>query len=476
MINSIRFFTSRKASYRELLVTAFPLILSTASWSLMQFTDRMFLTWYSPKSVAASMPAGILNFTFACLFIGTASYTGTFIAQYYGAGKYHRLGTTLWQGLYIALAGGIFLFILGLAADPIFRAVGHSAELQKLESIYFSILCFGSLGPIASSVFSGFYSGKGDNLPVMWVNFIATGINILLDYIFIFGKFGFPQMGITGAAIATVIAGFSSPLIFCILIFSKKNNNKFKTAAGWSFDGKLFIRILRFGLPSGIHMFIEIAGFTGFLLIVGRLGTAELAATNIALNINSIAFMPMIGFGIAISMLTGQNIGKGNIPAAERSIWSGFHLCFSYMGLIAVTYFFLPQIYIYPFALHAAAAEFSGIRTITITLLKFVAIYSLFDTLNMVFASAIKGAGDTRFVMLMGLGLSVFLLVIPTYLAVVVFKQGIYSAWIIASMYISLLGIAYLVRFLTGKWKYMKVIEHTAVVPTSCPDVPFLDM
>jgi MATE family multidrug resistance protein len=465
MFSFIKKLWNRDGGYRELLITAAPLILSTASWSVLQFTDRMFLTWYSPEAVAASMPAGIVNFTFISLFLGTASYVGTFVAQYYGAGENYKIGKSIWQGLYIALFGSAVIFIIGFASEPIFRFVGHDPEVQRLEVIYFKILCFGTLGPIASSVFSGFYSGRGENWPVMWISFFSAGVNILLDYIFIFGHFGFPEMGVAGAAIATVIAGFTPLLIYGFLVFSKEHNLNFGTLSGFRFDGYLFRRILKFGFPSGIHMFIEIAGFSGFLLIVGRLGTTELAATNIALNINSIAFMPMIGFGIAISMLTGQNIGRGSVHIAERVIWSGFQLCFVYMSLIALTYFFFPEIYIFPFAVKADPEGFALIRDFTIILLKFVAIYSLFDTLNLVFASAIKGAGDTRFVMMMGFFLSSFLLVVPSYIAVVIMGRGLYTAWGIASIYISLLGFSYLIRFLTGKWKTMSVIEHIAVLP-----------
>jgi MATE family multidrug resistance protein len=146
------------------------------------------------------------------------------------------------------------------------------------------------------------------------------------------------------------------------------------------------------------------------------------------------------------------------------------------MSLIALTYFFFPEIYIFPFAAKADPEGFVLIREFTIILLKFVAIYSIFDTLNLVFASAIKGAGDTRFVMMMGFFLSLLLLVIPSYIAVVVMGRGLYTAWGIASLYISLLGFSYLIRFLSGKWKTMKVIEHVPVLPSSCPDVPYLDL
>jgi len=465
----------REGGYKELLTTAAPLIMSTASWSILQFTDRVFLTWYSPDAVAASMPAGIVNFTFTCLFLGTAGYAGTFVAQYYGACEFHKIGKSLWQGIYISLLGSAVIFLMGFCAEWIFRIVGHTPEVQKLEVIYFRILCFGSLGPIVSSVFSGFYSGRGKNWPVMWISFISAGVNIILDYILIFGRFGFPEMGVKGAAIATVIAGFTPLVIYGFLVFRRKYNLEYRTLSNYKFDSELFRRILKFGLPSGVHMFIEIAGYSGFLLIVGRLGTTELAATNIAFNINTIAFMPMIGFGIAISMLTGQNIGRGSVDIAERVIWSGFQLCFGYMALIALTYFFLPGIYIYPFAAKADPAGFVKISAYTFVLLKFVAVYSLFDTLNLVFASAIKGAGDTRFVMMMGLGMSLILLVIPSYISVVIMKRGLYTAWMIASIYIILLGLSYLARFLTGRWKSMKVIEHIPVLPINCPDLTYMD-
>jgi len=467
---------NREGGYKELLTIAAPLVLSTASWSVLQFIDRMFLTWYSPGAVAASMPAGIVNFTFISLFLGTAGYIGTFVAQYYGAGEYHKIGKSLWQGIYISLFGAVILLILGFASEYIFSFVGHSRDVQLLEVIYFKILCFGSIGPIASSVFAGFYSGRSENWPVMWISFISAGVNVVLDYILIFGHFGFPEMGVEGAAIATVIAGLTPLVIYAYLVFGSRHNFKYRTLSNYKFDSELFFRILKFGLPNGIHMFIEIAGFSGFLLIVGRIGTTELAATNIALNINSIAFMPMIGLGMAISMLTGQNIGKKNIVLAERVVWSGFQICFVYMVLIALTYFFLPGIYIFPFAAKAEPAGFLRIEEYTIILLKFIAVYSVFDTMNLVFASAINGAGDTKFVMMLGFFLSIILLVLPSYIAVVIMGRGLYTAWIIASIYISLLGFSYLIRFLSGKWKSMKVIEHIPVMPVNCPDVPYMDI
>ena len=446
--------------YHEVLVVAIPLILSTASWSVQHFVDRMFLSWYSPEALAAAMPAGMLSFSVISLFMGTAGYVSTFVAQYYGAKRYHRIGPALWQGIYISVFGGLFLLCLIPFSDVIFSLIGHDELIQKYEVPYFRILCVGGGFYIGSYVFSGFYSGRGKTWPVMWVNTATTAVNLVLDYALIFGRWGFPELGIRGAAIATVVAGVFSFLFFLILLASADYNERFHTIRGWRPEKELFWRLIRYGLPSGVQFFLEIVGFTAFVLLVGRLGTASLAATNIAFNINTLAFMPMIGCGIAISVLVGQYLGANKPELAQASTYSGFHMAFVYMVSIALAYVSLPDMFVTPFAHKADPQSFAEIYSFSVVLLRFVAVYCIFDTMNIIFCSAIKGAGDTRFVMMLNLILSLFVLIIPTYFAIMVFKSGLLISWIFATVYVSSLGITFYLRFLNGKWKTMRVIEH----------------
>ncbi|HDP79616.1 MAG TPA: MATE family efflux transporter [Spirochaetes bacterium] len=462
-----------EGGFHELLVMAVPLILSTASWSVQHFVDRMFLAWYSPEAIAAVMPAGILNFTLLSLFIGTAGYVSVFVAQYYGAERPDRIGPSLWQGVYIAVIGGILLVLTIPAAGPFFGLIGHDPGVREYEVIYYQVLCFGAFPAIAASSFSGFFTGLGKPWPVMWVNVFATTVNLVLDWFLIFGHGPFTEMGIKGAAIATVIANFCYFSAYLLLLARAELNKAYRTIAGWRPDRVLLRRLLRFGLPSGIQFFIDVAGFTAFLLLVGRLGTESLAATNIAFNINTLAFMPMIGFGIAVSVLVGQYLGGGKPHIAQRSVYSGFYLTFIYMSSIALLYVAVPDIFIMPFGRGADAGSFSRIREMAVLALKFVAVYSVFDTLNIIFASALKGAGDTRFVMYLLAVVSSVVLVVPTYLALVVFNAGLYTAWTIASAYVSILGLAFFFRFLGGKWKSMRVIEEPApCLPPVGPELP----
>lgn len=449
---------NRKCGYKQILFMAFPLILSTGAWSILQFVDRMFLTWFHPDALAASMPAGILNFTLVALFFGTTGYVSTFIAQYIGSGQHDKIGAVLWQSIYLAIAGGILIAFFAPFSKQIFSLIGHTKSIRDMEADYFRILCLGSIFPIMGNTLSGFYVGMGKNWPVMIINFITVGINIILDYLFIFGIGPFPVMGIKGAALATVIAGGIGIVIYFYLILQKKHDLKYKTRQSLSVDFSLIKRILTFGMPNGAHLFLEIGSFTIFLLILGRIGPTELAATNIAFNINSLAFLPMIGVGIAISILVGQYIGKKQPELAERAAYSGFQLTLLYMGTIALTYVLFPRIYIFPFEAFADPDIFAPIKKISIVLLRFIAIYSLFDSLSVIFSHAIKGAGDTKYVMIMSTVLSFVVLVIPTYVAVIVLKVNIYSAWIICTAFICIMGLAFLARFLTGKWKKMSVI------------------
>lgn len=426
----------------------------------------MFLSWYSEEALAAAMPAGILNFTLICLFIGTVSYAGTFVSQYVGAKEDHRVGVVLWSSIFLSLLGALFLLLIVPFSSDLIHLVGHDKVLQPLETTYFRILCYGGLGPILSSAFAGFFTGQGNNWPVMWVNLFTTVMNIILDYLLIFGVGIFPEMGIAGAALATVIAGFSSIVLYSILIFRRKNEERFHVFSAWSFDLTFMKRFIKYGLPNGGHFFLEIMGFTGFILILGRIGQMELAATNIAININSLAFMPMLGLGIAISMLVGQNIGAGKPELAEYAAISAVQLGMLYMIPCTLLYVGIPHLIIAPFQ-----ATPETVR-VSIILLRFVAVYALFDTLSILFSSAIKGAGDTHFVMRVTTMLSIFVLMIPTYIVVEIFKTNLYWPWLFCSLFIITMGFTFGLRFRGGKWKSMSVIETPGILPSSIPASP----
>jgi MATE family multidrug resistance protein len=460
---------NRENGYRQVLTIAFPLVLSMGSVAIMLFVDRMFLTWYSADALAASMPAGMLNFALITLFMGTAGYTNTFVAQFHGANQYHRIGPTVWQGIYISLIGGAVLLALIPFAGMFFRFVGHDLAIQESEIVYFRLLTLGAAPMVASAAVAGFFSGRGKPWPVMWTNVMATVINAVMDYALIFGHWGFPELGIKGAAFATIISSSIQICAYLILLSRPDVNRQFRSLSGWRFDSALFARLVKFGLPNGIQFFIDMIGFTVFILFMGRLGAVSLAGVNLAMNISILGFLPMIGVGVAVSVLVGQSLGRNRPDLAERSVYSGAHIAFIYMATAAALYWFAPDIFLKPFSAQADAQEFAEIRPIAVVALRFVAVFSLFDTFSIVFSSALKGAGDTRFIMLMAALLSIVGLVIPSYVILVLLDGGINAGWIILTVYIIVLGLAFLTRFLGGKWKSMRVIDEGDSTSTAEP-------
>ena len=451
---------SRENGYKQVLLIAFPLILSTGSWSIQQFVDRMYLSWYSPDALAAAMPTGILSFTIVAIFLGTSGYASTFVAQYTGAGRPERVGPAMWQGIYFAIIGGLVVSSTFFLADPIFDAVGHEDNVKALEKEYWKYLAIGGFLPIGRAAVSSFFNGRGKTYPVMWASLAGMSMNVVLNYILIFGKLGFPEMGIGGAGLATIISEMFSLIILFYMALSGENNARFKTISGCRFDKPLFLRLIRFGMPNGIQFFLDIAAFSIFILLIGRLGTPELAASNIALNVSMLSFMPMIGMGITVSILVGQSLGGNRPDMASRATFSAMQMAFIYMGSIACLYLVVPQLFIYPFSANADPAEFQEIKVHAMTAMKFVAAWALLDSIAIVISSALKGAGDTKFIMLAIIGLSIIFLILPTYLALEVFDLGLKAAWSAGLAYIISLSVAYGLRYKSGKWMSMRVIEQ----------------
>jgi MATE family multidrug resistance protein len=305
-------------------------------------------------------------------------------------------------------------------------------------------------------------------------NGVLSVVVVVLGYILIFGRFGFPKMGIAGAGWATVIAGTVSSTIYFCLYLLPSNNRAYATRSSWRFDKDLFVRMLRFGMPSGFHFMLDLVGFTFFLTFIGQISTWALAASSMAFQINTLAFMPMTGFATAVSTLVGQYLGSNKPDLAERSTWSATYITMTYMLVLALGYILIPNVFMYPFGAEADPAQFEAIRHFVVVLLGFVAFYSIFDTGNIIFSAAIKGAGDTRFVMIVSLVLNWIILVIPSYVAVTYMSgsKGLYTAWTAATVYVSVLGIVFFLRFLGGKWKSMRVIEAASPASPKCPPLP----
>jgi len=445
------------------MAISLPLVASMGSITLMQFTDRIFLANYSVVSIAAALPAGIASFTFISFFMGVANYTNAFVAQYSGARASHRIGAALWQGIWFSIFSWVLLALLYFVSEDLFALIGHSPAVQSLEVTYFDILTLGAGLVVLGSSMACFYTGRGLTWTVMLVHMTGAAVNIPLDYCLINGVGPFPELGIMGAAIATVTAYSTIVVSLGVLIFSRKNRDRFGTWKNRRLDKDLFGRLMRYGIPSGIQFFIEVFGFTFFIQMLGRLGDLELAASNIVLSIEALAFLPMVGFHIGNATLVGQAVGREHPEGGVEATTSALHITLAYMMPLAAVFVLMPEPLLSLFETGGpSSGQYREIMDLGVILMRFVAVFCLFDALNLIYSGAIKGAGDTRFIMWTIGAVCLGTMILPVYVAVEVLGAGLYTVWTLAMVYACALGMAFMLRYRQGSWKKMRVIESRA--------------
>ena len=219
---------------------------------------------------------------------------------------------------------------------------------------------------------------------------------------------------------------------------------------------------MKYGGPAGAQVFLDVLVFHVFVQLVGRLGEAQTGATTLTVRLNMVAFLPMMGLGQAVAILVGQRLGADRPDLAERSAYTGLKWVFGYMCTVAAVYLLFPKVLVGVFEGDRDPAQFAEVAAIVPSLLVCVAIYSLADSVNVTFSFALRGAGDTRFVSLLTFALAWPIMVVPTFLVV---RAGgnIYWAWGFATAYIIAMAACFTLRFRSGRWKSMRVIEAPAV-------------
>lgn len=299
--------------------------------------------------------------------------------------------------------------------------------------------------------------------PVMLVSMASALINIPLDYCLINGIGPFPELGIVGAGIATVI-GYVLP-VFCysFMVFRSKNEQEFRVRSGWAFDRDLFGRFMKFGLPGGVQFFIDMFAVTFFVFMVGRMGEIELAATNIAISIDSLAFLPMIGMHIAASIMAGQAMGDKDPDQAAYATKSVLHIALLYMSCMAILFLLFPEFLFELFRTrNEGAVDFGLVVDMGKTLMFYLAAFTTIDAVCIIYMGGLKGAGDTRFIMIALSLAAIICMVIPISILYSRGMESIHGPWICLLLYVVVLAVTFMTRFRKGPWRSMSVIGNNA--------------
>jgi MATE family multidrug resistance protein len=447
---------------RELLALAWPLIVSNSFFTLQIALDRALLSRHAAETVGAAMPAVLLFWTPFALLQFTANYVSVFVSQYVGAGRPHRVGPAVGQSLYFSVVAGLlFVAIVAPLAGPVVALAGHTAALQGEEAIYLRCLAFAAPPMLLTSAASSFFTGRGDSRTVLVINAVGFVVNGAFGIALIGGNFGFPAWGIAGAGWATVIGSWAAAGLAVGLMLRPRYRKEFATDRVWRFESELFVRLLKFGLPNGLMVALDGLAFLLFTILVGRMGPVALAATSLTFTLNAVSFLPAMGVAQAVEVLVGRRLGEDRPEVSQQTTLTGLWIVCGYMLLSAAVFVGLPGLLLWPFA-NAADPDWPAVAADVTILLRFVALYSVFDSVNLVVSFALRGAGDTRFVAVAAFALAWPTMLLPTW-AVTWLGGGVTAAWAFATLYVCLLAVLFIGRFVQGKWKTMRVIEGVPV-------------
>jgi MATE family multidrug resistance protein len=346
-------------------------------------------------------------------------------------------------------------------APVLFGMASHSPAVQANEIKYFQIISYCAPGLLIAQASQSFYSGRGQTWVVMIVDAVTAVFELVLNYAWIFGALGFPEWGLAGAAWSTVVGTWLKAIVYVALPLQHKHRETFGTVAGIRWDGELVRRIIYFGWPSGFQILLDVMGFTVFIFVMTGLGDVAKQATSLAFSISSLAFMPIYGLHIATSVLVGERLGENRDDLAERATFTTMQIAWLYMLVISLLYAFVPEAFVAGFFRlgQEMTAEQYAVRQLTATLLMFVAAYNLLDATQMIYVGALKGAGDTQFLLKVSLVLSI-LLAGFSYFGVEVWDLSVFGCWTLVVFWCLIAAVTYFVRFRQGQWRQMRVIEE----------------
>lgn len=435
---------------RELARLALPMVVSQGAFAVMLFTDRWFMSLIDPAHIAASLGGGVASFFCFSLFAGVITYANALVAQYYGAGDLAKCPRVVTQGMIMALSCTPVLLLAGLYGAEAFAYLGHDPAQVVLESVYFQVLMVNSFFQLTKSCLACYFSGIGRTRVVMTADIIAVLINIPLSWALIFGKAGLPELGIAGAAWGTVIATMLAIAVLGAFYLSPSHQQQFHVADSFHYDRGIMRRYLRLGMPSGLESFLNFGSFNLYLLLFQSYGVVQGAAMAIVFNWDMLSFVPMVGLGIGVMSLIGRFVGAGDMARTNQVISSGFILALGYSGTLVVLFLIFRVELVNVFA--GPGQNFGEIRDLANAMMIGLTTYMLADAVVIITGGALRGAGDTRWIMYTSTAVHWLMLAVQYVVIVELRLAPLVSWWVFVSMLLTL-ALIYSWRLWGGRWR-----------------------
>lgn len=492
----------------DLMKVALPTVLTMTSFTMMQFWDKLTVSRIGaePIYVGAQGNGGLVSFVPIAIAMGFLTVINTFVAQNLGAGKPDRAPAYAWAGLWISVAYWLAVLVpLGFAVPYLFEfmrqqegltgdALALAIRRDTMSVEYARILLFGGFATLCARSVGQYFYGMHSAMLVLIATLAGNAVDLFLNSLFIYGPttpawhdtgldqamralnsvtrpvaetLGMKPMGIAGAAYSTFIGTFIEFLIPLAFFLSPKWNRRYRTRSSWRPSFACFRDLGKLGWPGALMFGNEMICWAFFMVyLVGKYGPQHSTAGWIAHQWMTLSFMPTVGVSVAITSTVGKCLGAKRPDLAAHRAWTGMSIALVYMGICGVLFLVLGKQMVGVFLDRNITPEDEAlIVSLGSKFLIATAAFQIFDAVAMTLSHALRGAGDTVWPGIVTLVVA-WTVLVGGGLAMVRFAPQLESVgpWIAAATYIVILAVVFLLRWCSGKWKTINLLDHSAQV------------
>lgn len=427
---------------REILRIGLPIMLGQACVIILAFADNIMIGWHSVDELAASSFVNNVMNLFILTELGFATGMTPMIGADNGTGNIKGIGITVKNGLMTnGIIGGISIILLTIIYFCLDH-FGQAPELMPYIKPYFAIIGISTLFALGFNVLKQFTDGICRPMISMTLLMIGNLLNIFGNWVLIYGKLGFPEMGLTGAGISTLVSRALILLVFVVFIFKSKKMNEYARAIKEALLSRGEMKtVFKMGYPVGIQMALESSTFTFAAVMAGWLGVIQLAAHQVVITISQLFFLMMQGLSFAVSILVSNAFGRKDLGSVREYARKGY---FMTLGISATL-----SALLYCFRYQAAGifTDSPEVSAMAVSLFFLLFAYQFGDGLQLCFANVLRGIQDVRPIMYAAF-VSYYLIAIPS-VYVLGFKTslGIHGIWLGFPIGLTLAGIFFYARY-----------------------------
>ena len=431
---------------------AWPVIAEQSLATITHIVDMMMVGRLGASAVAAvgltMQPVFFSTALASALGVGTTAL----VSRFTGSDENKKAASVLQQSVLLSIIFSlVFAVIFYFFAPLLLRLMGGESKVIRLGTGYLRVMTPGFVFMVLAFIVAAALRGAGETKTPMKVNILVNIFNVIGNYIFIFGNFGFPRLGVNGAALATTLARSFGGIVLLAVTFSDYSVLKMKFKNFFKFDYVLIKRILKIGIPTAMEESVRRFAQLLFVRVIASLGTTAFAAHQISLNAESISYMPGFGIAVAATTIVGQNLGAKNPEGAEKGTFEAWKIGSMIMGFMALVFLVFPE---YLIRLYTSDPEIISRAALN---LRIIAFSQIPMGTHFIFSGALRGAGDTKAVFYStAISTWIFRLLLG-YILVHPLGLGLVGAWTAMVIDWTVRGSYVFYRFKKGKWKLIDV-------------------